>query len=67
MNIVKAPKDYANELIFYGWTLEDILNPQASKMKNIKDLFNQFAMRTEEYKKEVILHMKRYESSENYY
>ena len=67
MDIVKAPKDYANELIFYGWTLEDILNPQASSKESIKELFNQFAMRNQDYKKEVILFMKRYDSSENYY
>ena len=60
MDIVKAPKDYANELIYYGWTLEDILNPQASSMKNIKELFNQFAMRNEDYKKEVIYFMKEF-------
>ncbi len=60
MDILKSPKSYANELIYYGWTLEDVLNPQASSMKNIRGLHNEFAMRNAEYKAEIVTHMKKY-------
>lgn len=61
MDILKSPKSYANSLIFYGWTVVDIVNPQASSAKpNILAELHHTLDFSAEYKAEVVTHMKKF-------